>query len=59
MIDQKGHLVSRSSLVDAGFKGMAGEAATTTKSNAGVGKKRASAFTSVRSTANDPHIKKD
>ena len=59
MIDQKGHLVSRSSLVDAGFKGMAGEAATTTKSNAGVGKKRASAFTSVRSTANDPHTKKD
>ena len=59
MIDQKGHLVSRSSLVDAGFNGMAGEAATTTKSNVGVGKKRASAFTSVRSTANDPQIKND
>ena len=59
MIDQKGHLVSRSSLGDAGSKGMAGEAATTMKSNAGVGKKRASAFTSVRSTANDPQIKKD
>ena len=56
MIDQKGHLVSRSSLGDAGSKGMAGEAATTTKLNAGVGKKRASAFTSVRSTANDPQI---
>ena len=59
MIDQKGHLVSRSSLVDAGFKGMAGEATTTTKSDVGVGKKRASAFTSVKSTANDPQIKQN
>ena len=56
MINQKGHQESGSSLVgpDSGYTAVA--VAPTSNSNAGVVKKRASAFTSVKSTATDPKL---
>ena len=56
MINQKGHQESRSSLVgpDSGCTSVAD--APTSNSNAGVVKKRASAFTLVKSTATDPKL---
>ena len=59
MINQKGHQESGSSLVgpDSGYTVFA--VAPTSNSNAGVVKKRASAFTSVKSTATDPKLNAD
>ena len=56
MINQKGHQESGSSLVgpDSGCTAIA--VAPASISNAGVVKKRASAFTSVKSTATDPKL---
>ena len=56
MINQKGHQESGSSLVgpDSGCTAIA--VAPTSNSNAGVVKKRASAFTTVKSTATDPKL---
>ena len=59
MINQKGHQESGSSLIgpDSGYTAVA--VAPTYYSNAGVVKKRASAFTSVKSTATDPKLNAD
>ena len=56
MINQKGHQESGSSLVGADPRYTGVAVAPTSKSNAGVVKKRASAFTSVKSTAIDPKL---
>ena len=56
MINQKGHQESGSSLVSAGSGHTAVAVAPTSNSNAGLVRKRASAFTSVKSTAIDPKL---
>ena len=56
MINQEGHQESGSSLVGVDSRYTAVAETPTSKSNAGVVKKRASAFTSVKSTAIDPKL---